>query len=77
MSKHVDDFKLVGPRKVIEWILRQIQSEFGELKISLNNFTNCGLRHMQDPRTFEITLDQDEYVRQIKPIIHPDLRSKA
>ena len=49
MAKHVDDLKLTGKKKVIEWVLQQIQEVFGELKIEWYSLTNCGLRHIQDP----------------------------
>ena len=74
MAKHVDDLKLTGKKKVIEWVLLQIQEVFGELKIEWFTFTNCGLRHIQDPISFSITLDQEEYIKNMKPIIHPDLK---
>ena len=77
MAKHVDDLKLTGERKIIEEILKQIQDVFGELKIEWHSFTNCGLRHIQDPGTFGITLDQEEYVKNLKPIIHGDLKGQS
>ena len=77
MAKHVDDLKLAGEREVILKILKSIQDVFGELKIEWHTFTNCGLRHIQDPKTFCITLDQEVYVQNIKPIVHEDLRGKA
>ena len=40
-------------------------------------FTNCGLRHIQCRRTFEITLDQEEYIKNLRPIIHSDLKGKS
>ena len=49
MAKHVDDLKLAGKKKVTEWVLQQIQVVFGELKVEWFTFTNCGLRHIQDP----------------------------
>ena len=39
MAKHVDDLKLTGKKKVIEWVLRQIQEVFGELKIGMHSLT--------------------------------------
>ena len=76
MAKHVDDFKLTGKKKVIEWVLQQIQEVFGELKIEWFTFTNCGLRHIQDPTTFLITFDQEEYIKNMKPITHQDVRKR-
>ena len=74
MAKHVDDLKLTGKKKVIEWVLQQIQEVFGELKIEWYTFTNGGLRHIQDPTTFLITLDQEEFIKNMKPITHQDIQ---
>ena len=73
-AKHVDDLKRTGKKKVIEWVLQQIQEDFGELKIEWFTFTNCGLRHIQDPTTFSITLGQEGYIKNMKPIIHEDIK---
>ena len=69
MCKHVDDLKLAGERETIIQILKQIETVFGQLKIDWNSFTNCGVRHTQDPQTKEVKLDQDEYIKGIKA--HP------
>ena len=49
MTKHVDDLKFAGPRHVITKCMKALQAFFGELKITWNDFTNCGVRHCQDP----------------------------
>ena len=74
MAKHVDDLKLTGKKKVIERVLQQIQEVFGELKIEWFTFTTCGLRHIQDPTTFVITLGQEEYIKNMKLFIHQDIK---
>ena len=40
-------------------------------------FTNCGPRHLQGPTTFLITLDQEEYIKNMKPIIHQELKGRS
>ena len=77
MAKHVDDLKITGTKAIILWILQQIEKVFGPLKIEWHNFTNCGVRHIQDPSTFEVTLDQAEYIKGIKTIIHTELQTSA
>ena len=77
MAKHVDDLKITGSRESIMFILKAIEKVYGELKIVENNFTNCGIRHIQDATTKEITLDQNEYVKGIHVISHPDMSSKG
>ena len=76
MTKHVDDLKIAGDRPTIVYILKCIEKIFGELKILWNNFTNCGVRHFKDPITKEITLDQNEYVKGIKTVAHPEMSSQ-
>ena len=73
MAKHVDDLKMAGDRETIIWIIGKIQDVFGKLKIDWHDFTNCGVRHRQDPSTFEVRLDQDEYIKQIKLCVHADI----
>ena len=48
MTKHVDDLKVAGERKYVDFVLGKIQAMFGNLKIEWNCFTNCGVRHTQD-----------------------------
>ena len=73
MAKHVDDLKLTGDKKIIVWVLQQIEKVFGELKIIWHEFTNCGIRHIQVKETLEISLDQEEYIKNLKPIQHAEL----
>ena len=68
ITKHVDDLKCAGERHTVIRILTSIQKAFGLLKITWNNFTNCGVRHIQDATTKEASLDQTEYVSGMKTI---------
>ena len=77
MTKHVDDLKLIGQKEVIDGVLYTIQEVFGDLKIVWHEFTNCRVRRIQSRATFQITLDQEEYIRNMKPIVHADLRGKS
>ena len=76
MCIHVDDLKLAGRKDIIMWILQQIEKAFGQLKIDWHNFTNCGVGHCQNADTFEITLEQAEYIKGISVIVHPELKNK-
>ena len=73
LAKHVDDLKVCGFKKYVDLIFFEIGKVFGDLKVDRNEFTNCGVRHIQDPTTKEVTLDQIEYIKCLKPIIHPEL----
>ena len=46
----------------------------GELDITRDNFTNCGIRHTLTPQGYE--MDQTEYLQALKPIQHSDLTGK-
>ena len=74
MTKHVDDLKVCGKTSAVTWILAQIEKVFGQLKIEWHNFTNCGLRHMQDPQSKCITPDQIQYIARFKTITHKELQ---
>ena len=74
MAKHVDDLKISGPVRVVEWIVSEIQKVFGDLIVQWHTFTNCGVRHIQDRISKAITLDQEEYIAAMKPIVHDDLK---
>ena len=73
VAKHVDDLKIAGERQWIEWLAKQLEATFGPLKLVFHEFTNCGVRHIQNKTTKEITLDQVEYIAALKPIQHMDL----
>ena len=75
MTKHVDDLKLTGRRDAILQVIQELQKVFGDLKVDWNEFTNCGVRHVQDPTTKEVTLDQHDYIKNMRPICHPQLKS--
>ena len=73
---HVDDLKMAGEPHVIMQIQQTLQKEFGELKIAWCSFVNCGVRHIQDENTKEVTLDQLEFVRSLCPIVDSALTGR-
>ena len=68
ITKHVDDIKATGEHEVVMRILKVIEGVFGAMKLSYNNFTNCGVRHIQCATTKEASLDQTEYIAGLKTI---------
>ena len=74
MSKHVGDLKITGHPQVVKSIFVEIQKVFGEMKIEWGNFTNRGVRHIQDKQTMEISLDQIVFVGNLRPIVHAQLQ---
>ena len=75
LAIHVDDLKLCGELKVITEIVYHLEATFGKLILQWNNFTNCGVRHIQCKQTFTITLDQIEYCNALKTIAHPTIKA--
>eukprot|EP00974_Lingulodinium_polyedra_P028338 2733580-Lingulodinium_polyedra.AAC.1 len=67
-GKHVYDIKITGELPVIKEFLALLENTFGKLKVNWNVFTNCGIRRVQNPTTFEIVCDQNHYLACLKPI---------
>ena len=74
LAIHVDDLKLTGEEHVIKEIVDHLEAVFGKLILQWHKFTNCGVRHIQDPSTYVITLDQVEYIAALKPLNHPSIK---
>jgi hypothetical protein len=77
LAKHVDDLKIIGSKEIILWICKKLEEVFGPLKLIWNTFTNCGVRHIQDPSTKECSLDQIEYIAAFKPIVHAEITKES
>ena len=73
ITKHVDDLKTTGQAERVKTVLSELQRVFGELKVEWYVFTNCGVKHVQDQVTKEVTLDQIAYVGNLRAISHPQL----
>jgi hypothetical protein len=71
-TKHVDDIKVAAPPHVLEEFITTLYAVFGqgELDITRESFTNCGVRHLKTPTGY--TLDQTEYLNALKPLIIPN-----
>ena len=77
MTKHVDDLKVAGEPEVVLQIMKMIEETFGSMKLIWHEFTNCGVRHIQDKTTCECSLDQTEYISGLKTISHDEIRGKS
>ena len=73
MTIHVEDLKIAGEHGVVQELLKTLEREFGELTIQRGTFTNCGVQHIQNPITREITLDKIDLVSKLRAIEHPQL----
>ena len=77
LAIHVDDLKMTGRKEDILYITEQLEKVFGKLILLWHKFTNCGIRHIQDPQTYQCTLDQIEYIAALKQLVHPSLKGAA
>eukprot|EP00969_Alexandrium_andersonii_P061763 2723120-Alexandrium_andersonii.AAC.1 len=76
MAKHVDDLKLAGEKPETVGCIQKLESVFGKVKLEWHTFTNCGVRHVQNRQTKEVTLDQCEYAKALRTISHAELSGK-
>ena len=49
-----------------------VESTFGSCKLNKHTYTNCAVRYAKT-NDGSVTMDQDEYIKQLRPIIHPEL----
>ena len=68
--KHVDDLKMAAKRELIEKFVEHLARTFGKLDIEFQDFTFCGVRHIQDA-SGGVTLDQIQFLAACKPIFQP------
>ena len=52
--------------------MKELEHVFGKLTVTKSEFTNCGVHHKRH-NDGSITLDQDEYIKALIPIKHPEL----
>jgi hypothetical protein len=76
-TKHVDDIKVACTPEVRAEFIQALEKVFGkgELDITENEFTNCGIHHK--PTDFGYTMDQSEYLNALKPIVHPEIQKHS
>ena len=67
IAKHVDDIKIIGEEAEVQRLIAAIEHD--------PDFTCVGIHHVRS-RDGTITLDQNEYISAMKPIVHPDLVGK-
>ena len=71
-AKHVDDIKIGAEPWLADLIVKELEAVFGKLSIHRSTFTNCGIRNTLMPDG-SVVMDQDEYIKALIPIVHPDL----
>ena len=75
-AKHVDDVNLTGKNKEIDHYTYEVEKVFDKCKLNKNEYTNCGVRNIKHPNG-DVTLDQDEYIKTLRPIVSSELTGNA
>ena len=71
-AKHVDDINMTGTERNIDTYIKCVEDTFGKCKLNKHTYTNCAVRYTKDSDG-NVALDQDEYIKQLRPIQHPEL----
>eukprot|EP00959_Pyramimonas_sp_CCMP1952_P016586 351721-Pyramimonas_sp.AAC.1 len=71
-AKQVDDINMAGTANNIDDYVKKVERVFGTCKLNKNTYINCALRCSMDSDG-GVTMDQDEYIKQLRPISQPDL----
>ena len=61
----------------MQWFASALDNVLGKLEACQGEFTNCGVHHIQDPRTWPVKLDQVDYIKAFKPVVHEDLKTSV
>ena len=77
-TKHVDDIRATAEMQMLKSFIACLEEYFGkgELEITFNNFSNCGLRYTR-LNDGSYTADQEEYLKGLKPISTSELTGAA
>eukprot|EP00959_Pyramimonas_sp_CCMP1952_P462232 9482911-Pyramimonas_sp.AAC.1 len=62
---------MAGTGDTIDKCVKCVEDTFGTRKLNKHTCTNCAVIYTQD-KDDSVTLDQDEYIKQPRPIQHPE-----
>lgn len=68
MGAHVDDTIIGGSGPEFDQAVKSLRQKFPYRKWRVGNGEFCGTYYSQDPSTFEITYQQSEYAKHLRPI---------
>ena len=74
LVKHVDDLKIAGEPAQVQKLLQALVKTFGKIEPETGSFVHCGIRHVQDPNSKELSLDQMDFLNAIKEMPYPAVR---
>eukprot|EP00959_Pyramimonas_sp_CCMP1952_P384584 8060214-Pyramimonas_sp.AAC.1 len=64
LGKNVDDY------------VQRVENVFGKCKLNKHSYTNCAVRCTKNEQG-DVIMDQDEHIKQQRPITHPELTGAA
>eukprot|EP00959_Pyramimonas_sp_CCMP1952_P408830 8567680-Pyramimonas_sp.AAC.1 len=67
---------MTGPQKNVDDYVQRVEKVFGKCKLNKHSHTNCAVRYARNEQGDAI-MDQDEYIKQLRPITHPELAGAA
>ena len=56
--------------------VKRVKSVFGTCKVHTHSYTNCAVRYTKNEQG-DVIMDQDEYIKRLRPITHPELTGAA
>eukprot|EP00959_Pyramimonas_sp_CCMP1952_P447797 9376645-Pyramimonas_sp.AAC.1 len=71
-AKHVDDMNVACTEDTVDKYVKCVADTFGKCKLNKHTSTNCAVIYTKDEGG-NVTLDQDEYIKQLRPIQHREL----
>ena len=66
-AKHVDDINITGLERNVDNYVKRVESVFGTCKVHKHTYTNCAVRYTKNEQG-DVIMDQDEYIKQLRPI---------
>eukprot|EP00959_Pyramimonas_sp_CCMP1952_P322737 6753411-Pyramimonas_sp.AAC.1 len=63
---------MAGAEDTIDKNVKCVEDTSGKRKLNKHTYTNCAVSHTKD-EDGSVTLDQDEHIKQLRPIQHPEL----
>ncbi|CAK0834374.1 unnamed protein product [Prorocentrum cordatum] len=77
LGTHVDDLKGACSDETREWIFAKFREKYEDVTVNLAPFECVGIQHSQDEVSKAITIDQNHYVSQLRPISSALLTGKS
>eukprot|EP00959_Pyramimonas_sp_CCMP1952_P219421 4587633-Pyramimonas_sp.AAC.1 len=67
---------MTGLKKNVDDDVQRVEKVFGKYKLDKHYYTNCAIRYTKNEQG-DVIMDQDEYIKQLRPITHPELTGAA